>query len=112
MFATLAPCRAKAVDLSERGADAALGGDDAALVGHHRALDRAEHRDLLVGMVVEAGADHGADGAALARRHEGEVLAAAGEDEVGDAISYPSPISARLLLIRIPIAPEFRVLGT
>src|SRR5712664_1543575 len=56
IFTTFAAAMGKGRgELSERGADAAFGGNGAALVGHHRALDRAEHRDGIVGMVVEAG---------------------------------------------------------
>ena len=53
---------------SKRDADAALGGGGAALVGHRHALDRAEQRDVQAGVIVEARAEHRADGAGLARR--------------------------------------------
>src|SRR6266496_3602947 len=39
---------------SERNARAAPRGGGAALVGHHHALDRAEHRDVLVGVASMA----------------------------------------------------------
>src|SRR4051812_16549935 len=60
---------------SERDANATLRGAGAALVGHHHALDRAEHGHVAAGAVVEADAGDGADGAAAARRHERQVLA-------------------------------------
>src|SRR5947209_4155155 len=59
---------------SERDAEAALGAGGAALVGHRHALERAEQRDVLAGVIVDARAEHRADGAAAARRREGEVL--------------------------------------
>ncbi len=38
-------------ELSERGANATFGGDDAALVGNRDAFDRAEHRDVGVDVI-------------------------------------------------------------
>src|SRR6266700_5138324 len=73
--------------VSERGAEAAFGGDGAALVRHHRALDRAEQRDVPAGVVVEAGAGHSTSAAALTRRREGEVLP--DQDRVDGAVADP-----------------------
>src|SRR3954453_16269695 len=60
---------------SKRDAQAASGGGGAALVGHRDALDRAEYRDVPAGVIVEAGTEHRADAAGLARRCEGQRLA-------------------------------------
>jgi hypothetical protein len=73
--------------MSERGAEAALGANGAALVRHHRALDRAEYRDVLAGLVVEAGTRHRADGAAAARRCKRKVLP--DQHGVDGAVTYP-----------------------
>src|SRR5712691_3381599 len=73
--------------MSERGAEAAFGGDGAALVGHDRALDRAEQCDVPAGVVVEAGAGHSTGAAAFARRREGEVLP--DQDRVDGAVADP-----------------------
>src|SRR6266568_8320476 len=73
--------------VSERAADAAFGGDGAALVRHHGAFDRAEQCDVPAGLVVEAGAGHRAGGVALARRREGEVLP--DQDRVDGAVADP-----------------------
>src|SRR3979490_3641582 len=73
--------------MSERGAEAAFGGDGAALVGTDRALDRAEQCDVPAGVVVEAGAGHRTGAAALARRREGEVLP--DQDRVDGAVADP-----------------------
>src|SRR5262245_18339173 len=59
---------------SEPDTHAALGGCGAALVGHHRALEGAEHRHALVDRDVEAGTGDRADRAVLARRREAEAL--------------------------------------
>ena len=50
-------------------------GNDVALIGHLNALDGTEQRDVFAGVIVETGSGHGADGAAVTGRHEGEVLA-------------------------------------
>src|ERR1700712_5424681 len=60
---------------SERDTDAAFGSPDAALVGHRDAFQRAEHCDVGTDAIIEARTRHHADGAALPRGRESEVLA-------------------------------------
>ena len=60
---------------SERDAKAPFRGAGAALVGHHHALDRAEHGHVPSRAIVEAESGDGTDRAAAARRDEGQVLA-------------------------------------
>ncbi len=74
--------------MSERGADATLGGDEAALVRHRDAFDRAEHRDVGGDVIVEAGTRHCADRAALAGRCKRKVLA----DQHGVDAAIPCPL--------------------
>src|SRR5262249_51969467 len=59
---------------SEPDTHAGFGGCGAALVGHHRALEGAEHGYASVDRDVEAGTSHRSDRAVLARRREPEGL--------------------------------------
>ena len=60
---------------SERDSNATLRRPGAALVGHHHALDRAEHGHVPSRAIVEAESGDGTDRATAAGRDKGQVLA-------------------------------------
>src|SRR5215212_10312283 len=68
------PAPSTPATLSECHADPTSGGADAALVGHRHAFHRTEQRDVLGGVVVEAGTEHRTHRAALAGCRERKTL--------------------------------------
>src|SRR3978361_992870 len=60
---------------SERDANAAFGGADAAAIGHRDAFEPAEYGDVGTNVIVEASTRDQTDGTARARWRECEILA-------------------------------------